>query len=190
MEAELRVLRHHVNQLEGLVPEGMDEDDFNAACDRLERMGYIRVAWLTGHVAQAIMMNPSGRFYLKELEQEQRGEEDELARLRKENIELKAQIAQMQAEGNSSYNKYEVIRELRNIFKGSDEEAEKFLNRIDGLKAMELTSVVNEYLSDSKLNTAVSSMSFYDVLSKYGIYDKKYQTWNSQVKWPVKKNKA
>ena len=186
-DAELRVLRHYVNHLDGLIPEEMDEDDFNAACDRLEKMGYVKVAWVSGHNALDVRVNSMGRFYLKELEQEQKEEESELNRLRKENMELKALIAQMQAEVKSSYNKFEVIKELRFIFKGSDENAEMFLKRIDGLKPKEITTVVNKLVSEGLLDTTASSRSFYEILSKHGIYDKQYQTWNSQVKWLRKK---
>lgn len=98
-DAELRVLRHFANNEEGLVPEGMEKFECIASCERLEEKKYVWVAWIEGHDFEALRVLPSGLVYLKELEMEERGEQDELEQLRKENAELKAKIEQLTTYG-------------------------------------------------------------------------------------------
>ena len=186
-KAELRVLQHLKDDPDELIPDGMEEWEFNAACDELVSKRCIQVAWVSGHHAEAVRLFDRGRMRLKELEQMEKDEQDTVASLSRENELLKAQLAaltaQLQQQTGTGYNKYEVIHQIMHFFKNS-EEAEKFLNQIEGLKAKEITAKVNAWIKDGKILTQTSSKSFYDILHQHGIYDKSYQNWNSQVQWP------
>ena len=88
-ESELRVLRHLEEKSVEMIPKGMDEHEFNAACYRLEKKNYVKLARIEGGF-EAIRMLDEGFVHLKELEMEEKEDRDEIERLRNENAELKA----------------------------------------------------------------------------------------------------
>ena len=195
-DAELRVLRHLAGDADDFVVDGLEEFEVYAALDRLERMNYLKVFWDEGHVPVAYHLLYEGRVWLKELEMEEKGEQDEIERLRQENTELRTTVEKLQARieeltgnGQRSYDKQAAIQELKYIFMDREQTVNEFLSRIEGLKPIQVTTVVNLYIKDALINTEVSSRSLHTILKKYGLYGRGYTTWNSQVKWPKKKNK-
>ena len=88
-ESELRVLRHLEKKSVEMIPKGMDEHEFNAACYRLEKKGCVRLARIEGGF-EAIRMLDEGFVYLNELEMEEKENKDELERLRNEVADLRA----------------------------------------------------------------------------------------------------
>ena len=108
----------------------------------------------------------------------------EIKRLEQENAELKARIAELEAKSKEKYNKEEVIDELKFLFKGNREFIEQFLDQINGLKPQQITAVVNNYIKSELINhKEAPSKSLFDILKRHGLYDKLYQTWQSQVDW-------
>ena len=76
-ESELRVLRHLQNGGNMMIPDGMDEHEFRAACYRLEKNNCVRLARIEGGGFEAIRMLDEGFVYLKELEMEEENEKGE-----------------------------------------------------------------------------------------------------------------
>ena len=91
-EAELRVLRNLKNKGKEIIPNGMDEHEFKAACYRLKDKGCVRLALIEGGGIESIRMLDEGFVYLKELEIELIREMSELNRLQNENAKLKSII--------------------------------------------------------------------------------------------------
>lgn len=69
-ENEIKLLKHLLTDPDELIPEGMEKWEVNATLDRLEKQGCLRVAWASGHEAEAVMLNDTGREHLKALEYE------------------------------------------------------------------------------------------------------------------------
>lgn len=48
----------------GCLPAGMDDDMFSVCAGSLERLGLVRVAWASGHVAVAAELTDAGAAYM------------------------------------------------------------------------------------------------------------------------------
>lgn len=136
-DEELLVLRHLSSGAEELLPEGMEDYIFNATCDRLERKGYIQVAWLEGHTPEDVRLLDSGRAYLSQLEtQPKRGNEMHVNDKSSEKL-LKEEIDRLKKELKE---KQQIIAEKENILrkyeKGDDDEGDYIyiLGRGDKIK--------------------------------------------------------
>lgn len=219
-ENEIKLLKHLLTDPDELIPEGMEKWEVNATLDRLEKQGCLRVAWASGHEAEAVMLNDTGREHLKALEYEKRQEQanvftqnvkeakdrfrlsnlqrsiaretnsenlrlqSEVKRLQDENEALKAKIAELEAKAGNKYDKKKVVGELKFLFNGNQDYIKQFLDQIEKLKPTQITSVVNNYIKSELINNKeASSKSLYDILNQNGLYDKQYQTWQSQVDW-------
>lgn len=66
--SELRVLKYW-ETYDDSVLEGMPDYEFNVVCDDLEKGGYIRVAWIEGHIPEGAMILDRGKLYLRRLEE-------------------------------------------------------------------------------------------------------------------------
>ena len=65
---ELLVLRS-IDTLNEYVLEDLEDFEINTILDRLEKEGYVRVAWVEGHSPESIRLLDKGRAYLKQLEE-------------------------------------------------------------------------------------------------------------------------
>ena len=65
---ELLVLRS-IDTLNEYALEDLEDFEINTILDRLEKEGYVRVAWVEGHSPEAIRLLDKGRAYLKQLEE-------------------------------------------------------------------------------------------------------------------------
>ena len=68
--AELKVLRYWENNNK-YVLEGMPDYEFNMICDILEKNGYMKVAWVEGHVPEDARLLDKGKVYMKQLEEQE-----------------------------------------------------------------------------------------------------------------------
>lgn len=66
---QLKVL-HYLDSGDKSVLEDMPDYEFNTICDELEKGGYIKVAWVEGHVPEDVKLLDKGRFYMEQLEKE------------------------------------------------------------------------------------------------------------------------
>jgi len=71
---------------------------------------------------------------------------------------------------------------LKPIFFGNEEEASAFLMRVQGMKPVQITSLVNTLVQERKISAISCHRDLYTVLSDGGIYDKSESNWNQQVK--------
>jgi hypothetical protein len=88
-EAELRVLRHLIENKDEMIPDGMEEHEYKAACYRLEEKHCVQLARIYGGF-EGIRILDEGYVYLKELGIEEKKEASEIERLKTENAKLKA----------------------------------------------------------------------------------------------------
>lgn len=175
-EAELRVLQHLTNDTNELMPEGMKDWEFNAVCDRLEKEGCVRVAWIEGHRAEAVMLLDAGRMRLRELEIEARGAESELERLQKENEELKARL-----QPNDNPSDDEIVKELASCFYGVIKDTRAFLNQIKYVEDREKPAIAKQYLTQKKLSENSARRPLWTILKKYKLYSKTEDNWNKGI---------
>ena len=66
---QLKVLRY-LDSGDKSVLEDMPDFEFNTICTELEKGGYIKVAWVEGHVPEDVKLLDKGRFYMEQLEKE------------------------------------------------------------------------------------------------------------------------
>lgn len=170
--AELRVLRHLADDPEELIPEGMEDWEFYATCDRLEKRGCVRVAWIEGHEAEDAMILDTGRMRLKELEMELAGEESELERLRRENEELKAKLQELQNPQDD-----ETVKDLAACFFGDTDVARHFLHQIRLVPDKEKPSIAKQYMNQNKLSPLSARNDLYSIMVKHGLYSKRLNNW-------------
>ncbi len=64
---EHKLLNHLLTDPEDPCPEGMEKFEVNAILEKFEKKGYVHVSWASGHDAEAVKVNDSGRIYLKSL---------------------------------------------------------------------------------------------------------------------------
>jgi hypothetical protein len=168
--AELRVLRHLKEDAKELIPEGMEEFEFYATCDRLEKLGFVQVAWIEGHEAEDARILDAGMMRLKELEMELAGEESELERLRRENAELKAK--EMQNPSDDA-----IIKDLAACFYGNEDDARDFYQQIRLVPDREKPVIAKMYKNQEKLSHLSAKTGLYSVLVKHGLYSKQLNNW-------------
>ena len=170
--AELRVLRHLQEDAEELMPEGMEDWEFYATCERLEEQGCVRVAWIEGHEAEDAMILDAGRMLLKELEIELKGEESELERLKRENEELKAKLQEMQNPSDE-----EIVKDLAACFYGNTDDARDFLTQIRLVTDKEKPAIAKQYMNQNKLSQLSSKTDLHTIMVKHGLYSKQLNNW-------------
>lgn len=76
----------------------------------------------------------------------------------------------------------DTVARLKPIFYGNEEEARDFLLRVQDMKAVQITTLVNTLVSERKISDMSRHRELYTVLSDCGIYDKSESNWNQQVK--------
>ena len=74
------------------------------------------------------------------------------------------------------------LEQLKPIFFGNEEEARTFLLKVQDMKAMQITSLVNTLVVENKISKLSCHRELFSVLSNSGIYDKSESNWNLQVK--------
>lgn len=74
------------------------------------------------------------------------------------------------------------VARLKPIFYGDEEEARAFLLRVQDMKAIQITTLVNTLVSEKKISEMSRHRELYTVLNGCGIYDKSESNWNQQVK--------
>ena len=74
------------------------------------------------------------------------------------------------------------LEQLKPIFFGNEEEARAFLLKVQDMKAVQITSLVNALVVENKISKMSCHRDLFSVLSKSGIYDKTESNWNQQVK--------
>ena len=188
-EAELRVLRHLVNDPTELVPEGMEDWEFNATCDQLESRGLIKVAWVEGHQAEAVRMFDKGRMRLKELERQAHEEGDELEQLRMENAELRRKLAELQNQlaaqhhHPNSPSDDEIVSELTTCFYGVEADARTFLTQIKAVNDdREKPAIAKRFINEKKLSDSSARRPLWTIMKKYGLYSKGESNWNTLLR--------
>lgn len=87
---ELLVLRA-VDSQDDTKYEDLDDFEVNTIFDKLESNGYIKVAWVEGHVPEAVRLLDAGRMRLKELEKKTQSVECEVERLQRAKQSLRRQ---------------------------------------------------------------------------------------------------
>lgn len=75
-----------------------------------------------------------------------------------------------------------LIEQLKPIFFNEEEEAEKFLNSIQGLRPLQITQKVNDLVSERKISDVSKHRRLWQVLHDAGLYNKSESNWNQQVK--------
>ena len=74
------------------------------------------------------------------------------------------------------------VAQLKPIFYGDEDEARAFLLRVQDMKAIQITTLVNTLVSEKKISEMSRHRELYTVLNGCGIYDKSESNWNQQVK--------
>ncbi|MBO4331726.1 MAG: hypothetical protein J5875_00995 [Paludibacteraceae bacterium] len=74
-----------------------------------------------------------------------------------------------------------VIYQLEPIFWGEREEAEKFYQRIKGMKPVEITNLVKKLVRDKIISDMSYHRDLWKVLNEAGLYPRTESNWNSQV---------
>lgn len=74
------------------------------------------------------------------------------------------------------------VARLKPIFYGNEEEARAFLLRVQDMKAVQITTLVNTLVSEKKISELSRHRDLYTVLNECGIYDKSESNWNQQVR--------
>ena len=76
----------------------------------------------------------------------------------------------------------EITNLLKPMFFGSEEEAKTFLVSIQGMKATQITDMVNQLVADKKISDLSKHRDLWKVLHDCGIYERSESNWNMQVK--------
>ena len=87
-----------------------------------------------------------------------------------------------QKEPELSEEQNNTLARLKPIFYGNEEEARAFLVRVQDMKAVQITTLVNTLVSERKISEMSRHRDLYTVLNDCGIYDKSESNWNQQVK--------
>ncbi|MBR1500040.1 MAG: hypothetical protein IJ615_10520 [Bacteroidaceae bacterium] len=85
----------------------------------------------------------------------------------------KAELSQEQSQ---------TVSRLKPIFYGNEDEARNFLLRVQDMKAMQITTLVNTLVAERKISDVSCHRELFTVLSESGIYDRSESNWNQQVK--------
>lgn len=72
--------------------------------------------------------------------------------------------------------------ELLPVFYGDEEVVEAFIAKIRGAKPTQVVGEVNRLLKESKISDISCNKPLWDILTRYGQYDKSLQNWNDQIK--------
>ena len=75
----------------------------------------------------------------------------------------------------------EIIKKLKPIFMGNEQEAKAFLDYIQGLEPRQITAKVNQLVEEKKISELSRKHDLYTVLFDAGIYTKTESNWNMQV---------
>ena len=121
--------------------EDLEPFEINVTLDKLEKEGYVRVAWVEGHQPEDVLLLDKGRVYLKQLENaltNQENEDDEAANvfLSKYNSvliakTLKREHTKFNSEKNFYYVAYNLFLELNMLKKRSAEDFVSWLRHKD-----------------------------------------------------------
>jgi len=76
----------------------------------------------------------------------------------------------------------EVIEKLKPIFFGVEEEAKAFFLDIQGMKATQITTKVNQLVVDKKISDISQHRELWQILHDCGLYDKSESNWNQRLK--------
>ena len=76
----------------------------------------------------------------------------------------------------------QTVARLKPIFYGNEEEARDFLLRVQDMKAVQITTLVNTLVAERKISDVSRHRELFTVLSESGIYDRSESNWNQQVK--------
>ena len=75
----------------------------------------------------------------------------------------------------------EVVEKLKPIFFGIEADAREFLVSIEGMKATQITTKVNQLVDEGKISPLSSHRDLWRVLHDCGLYEKSESNWNQQV---------
>lgn len=75
----------------------------------------------------------------------------------------------------------EIVCKLKPIFFGDEEEVNRFLLDIQGMKSKQITDRVNLLVKDNVISDLSRKRDLWKVLHDFGLYDKSESNWNSQV---------
>lgn len=75
-----------------------------------------------------------------------------------------------------------VVNQLKPMFFGNEEDARLFLGSIQGMKATQITSLVNQWVAEQRISVLSRKRDLWRVLHDCGIYTKSESNWNNLVK--------
>lgn len=79
-------------------------------------------------------------------------------------------------------NQEEIVEQLKTMFYGDDQEARSFLQSIQGMKAVQITTMVNQLVAERKISDVSRKHQLWEVLYNNKLYKKTESNWNNQVK--------
>ena len=77
--------------------------------------------------------------------------------------------------------KSDLIQRLLPVFKGSEENVQRFLTAIRDAKPTKITAVVNEWVAQKLIDPRLRHKRLWEALNQNGLYCKSVANWNSQV---------
>ena len=99
---------------------------------------------------------------------------------------LSMEWLEQHASGDQSLNTGEqssdIVNRLKPIFYGSEEEAKAFLESIRDMKSTQITTKVNQRVSEKKISDLSKHRDLWKVLHDCDIYKRTESNWNMQVK--------
>ena len=75
-----------------------------------------------------------------------------------------------------------VVNQLKPMFFGNEEDARLFLGSIQGMKATQITSLVNQWVAEQRISVLSRKRDLWRVLHDCGIYTESESNWNNLVK--------
>ncbi len=75
----------------------------------------------------------------------------------------------------------EIVAKLKPMFYGDEDEANRFLATIQGMKPKQITDIVNKLVQDKKISDLSRKRDLWVVLHDYGLYIRSESNWNNQV---------
>lgn len=79
-------------------------------------------------------------------------------------------------------NQADAVEDLLPFFFNDKAEAKRFVSRTKAMKDVDVTKEVNRLIREKKLSDVSCMKPLWEVMTKHRLYDKKYNTWNAQVK--------
>ena len=79
-------------------------------------------------------------------------------------------------------NQEEIVEQLKTMFYGDDQEARSFLQSIQGMKAVQITTMVNQLVAERKISDVSRKHRLWEVLYKNKLYPRSESNWNDQIK--------